>query len=158
MVYIIPACACVHAFHLHARSCWKLWNAWSFHDLCCNMVNVIIYHSHHDIFRGPVLSGNSAFPNDTQNDTETIHQTILPFPFCQTSPSQNFHDFAFAVTASACLVSLLGCFGLVLGPAGLVLGVTGGGSGGGAATPAAAAAAWSWCRCCCCCCWCCCWR
>ena len=38
----MPACACVHAFHLHARSFWMLWNAWSFHDLCCNMVNVII--------------------------------------------------------------------------------------------------------------------
>ena len=32
-VYIIPACACVHAIHLHVRSFWMLWNAWSFHDL-----------------------------------------------------------------------------------------------------------------------------
>ena len=62
-------------------------------------VNVIPIYSHHDILGGPVLSGNSAFPNDTQNDTETIHQTILPFPFCQTSP--------FRTSMSLLLLSLL---------------------------------------------------
>ncbi len=42
---IIPACACVHVFHVHAHSFWMLWNALSFDDPCCKMqkvnVNVI---------------------------------------------------------------------------------------------------------------------
>ena len=34
---------------------------------------------------------------------KTIHQTILTFPFGQTSPFQDRHDFAFAATPRACL-------------------------------------------------------
>ena len=73
--------------------------------------------SHHDILRGTVFSGNSAF----QNDSETIHQTILMFPFCE-----DIHP--------PCRIAMTGAPGLVLGAAG--------GSG-------AAGAGWGWCWCCC---------
>ena len=85
--------------------------------------------SHHDILRGTVFSGNSAFQNHTQNDSETIHQTILMFPFCE-----DIHPpFRIAMT----------------GAPGLVLGAAGGSGAAGAGGSGAAGAGWGWCWCCC---------
>ena len=75
-----------------------LWNAWSFDDPCCKMqkVNIIPIMTFYEAQLCQEIAPSKTIP-------KTIHQTILMFPFCQTSPFQNRHDFAFAATPSACL-------------------------------------------------------